>query len=74
MRNVFPERLRALREAQRPVKSMVLVSQLCGLDDGAVRGYESGQREPTRPALIALARFYGVTTDYLLGLSNEKNL
>lgn len=60
-------RLRALRESQRPIKSMAVVSELCGLGRSAVRRYERGERQPTIDALIALADFYGVSIDYLVG-------
>lgn len=36
------------------------------------RRYENGEREIPVWAVIALARFYGVTTDYLLGLSENE--
>ncbi len=35
--------------------------------------YESGEREPTVSVLVRIADFYNVTTDYLLGRSDEKN-
>ena len=34
--------------------------------------YESGEREPTASVLVALADYFGVTTDYLLGRSDER--
>lgn len=33
--------------------------------------YELGQRDIPTDILIALARFYNVTTDYILGLSDD---
>lgn len=35
--------------------------------------YESDTRLPSIPALIELSRALGVTTDYLLGISSEKD-
>ncbi len=32
--------------------------------------YEKGQREPSLEMLVGFARFFGVTTDYLLGLES----
>lgn len=66
--NEFPERLRKLREEKR--KSRVVVSELCGLDSGAVRKYERGERIPTMDALIALADYFEVSLDYLTGRTN----
>ena len=71
--NDFPARLRKLREAQKPVKSMAVVSELCGLERGAVRRYERGERLPSVEALIALADYYEVSIDYLLGRTEQKN-
>ena len=34
--------------------------------------YESGARQIPLPVLIALAHFYNTSTDYLLGLTDEK--
>lgn len=34
--------------------------------------YENGRRELPIEALIALARFFGTSTDYILGLTDEK--
>lgn len=69
MPNEISERLRKLREERKPVKSMAIVSELCGLEKGAVRRYERGERTPTMEALIALADYYEVSLDYLTGRS-----
>ena len=34
--------------------------------------YENGQRQIPIEALIALAKFYKTSTDYILGLTNER--
>ncbi|MBO4838350.1 MAG: helix-turn-helix transcriptional regulator [Lachnospiraceae bacterium] len=33
--------------------------------------YETGRRTPQADALVSLARYFGTTSDYLLGLSDE---
>ncbi len=48
------------------------VADGCEMSLGVYKKYESGERGVGTPALIKLADFYGVTTDYLLGRSNEK--
>lgn len=68
----FPERLRRLREEKKPVKSMAVVSELCGLERGAVRRYERGECLPSMEALIALADYYEVSLDYLTGRANYR--
>ena len=65
--NEFPERLRKLREERKPIKSMAVVSELCGLPRGAFRKYERGEAKPNMSALIALADYYEVSLDYLTG-------
>ena len=35
--------------------------------------YETGQRQLPVSYLIALAKFYNTTTDYILGLTDQKN-
>ena len=66
----FSERLRKLREERKPVKSMVVVSELCGLPRSAVRKYERGEALPGYKALISLADYYEVSLDYLTCRTN----
>lgn len=61
----FPTRLRELREKQR--KSRRVVSELCGLHPNAVRRYELGESQPTLESLAALADYFHVSVDYLIG-------
>lgn len=61
----FRQRLQSLRE-QRHISRIVL-SELCGLDPDAVRKYERGEREPTMSSLVAIADFFDVSVDYLIG-------
>ena len=69
MKNEFPSRLRRLRE--REGKSRVVISQLCGLPNGAIRKYERGEISPNIDSLIAIADYFRVSTDYLLGRTNN---
>lgn len=64
----FSKRLQRLRE--REGKSRLVLSQLCGLPDGAIRKYERGEAEPTVKSLIAVADHFNVSVDYLLGRTN----
>lgn len=66
--NEFPSRLRMLRENEGI--SRLVLSQLCGLPDGAIRKYERKEARPTVESLIAIADHFRVSTDYLLGRTN----
>lgn len=43
-----------------------------GLSKAVVSKYENGMGYPTFDVLIRIAKYFGVTTDYLLGVENEK--
>lgn len=61
----FRQRLQSLREQRRI--SRIVLSELCGLHPDAIRRYERGECEPTLESLVAIAEFFGVTIDYLVG-------
>lgn len=65
----FPTRLRKLREGQR--KSRRVISELCGLHPGAVRRYERREAQPTIESLAALADYFHVSVDYLIGRTEK---
>lgn len=48
------------------------VADGCDMSLGVYKKYESGERGVGTPALLKLADFYNVTTDYLLGRPNAK--
>ena len=63
-------RIRELREdndlLQKELADYLKCSQV------AYSRYELGQRDIPTDVLIALAKFYHTTTDYILGLTNHK--
>ncbi len=61
----FPGRLRRLRERNR--LKQYRLSELCGLSSDMVRKYESGDVKPSVEALKAIADYFDVSTDFLLG-------
>ena len=67
----LPERLLNLR-LERNLSQKSLVNET-GLALNTYVRYERGEREPTASVLVRIADFYNVTTDYLLGRSDEKN-
>lgn len=61
----FCLRLKELRIEKK--LSQADLATATGLTQGAITYWETGQRVPNATAVITLARFFGVTTDYLLG-------
>ena len=58
-------RLKALRE-KRGISQLKLAMDL-GLNQNSISRYESGAREADYKTLIALADYFDVSIDYLLG-------
>lgn len=65
---VFATRLRELRTDKG--LSMKGLAREINATDGAVSNWENDVNEPKISYLIRLAKFFGVTTDYLLGLED----
>ena len=65
----FRKRLQQLRERKRI--SRKVLSELCGLNSDAIRRYERGEREPTMHSLVAIAEYFEVSVDYLVGRSEK---
>lgn len=62
----FSERLRELR-ISRDLKQSELAESL-SVDQRTISNWERGVNEPDYDVLIKLAKYFGETTDYLLGL------
>lgn len=67
-KTIFSQRLEDLRSRQR--RSRVVVSELCGLPPDAIRRYERGEALPNVESLIAIADYFCVSIDYLVGRTN----
>ena len=65
----FSHRLQELRERKRI--SRKVLSELCGLNSDAVRRYERGEAEPTLHSLVAIAEYFEVSVDYLIGKERD---
>lgn len=65
----FSQRLQQLRERKRI--SRRVLSELCGLNSDAVRRYERGEAEPTLHSLVAIAEYFEVSVDYLIGKERD---
>lgn len=64
------ERMLALRK-EKGLQQKTLAEML-GKSVREYQRYEYGEHEPTASSIVALAKFYGVSTDYLLGVSDER--
>ena len=65
---IFAERLRDLRlEKGLTIRKL---AQATGISDVAISRYENELRSPSAECLILLATYFGVSTDYLLGLED----
>ena len=69
----IPERLKDLRVVDKHLTLEQLAEQT-GLSKSALGKYETDDYKDISPFAIAtLADFYGVSTDYLMGLTENKN-
>ena len=67
--HIFGERLRGLRKD----RGLVLedIAQLLGVSTTQVGDMENGKTGTTMVRLVLLAEFYHVSTDYLLGITDD---
>ena len=66
--NLFFKRLQDLRKENNI--SQKAIAELFGYNQACVSQWEGGSREPRFDELIIIAQFFGVSTDYLLGLTD----
>lgn len=62
-------RLKALRKQKRLTQVAVQIET--GIEQTLLSKYERGERIPPTETLMVLARFYGTSMDYLMGLTDE---
>lgn len=67
--NSFAERLKELR-TEKGFSQKALAEKL-GYNQSMISFWENGVNEPTESAIRKTALFFGVSTDYLLGLTDE---
>ena len=63
---VLSERRQMLRMTQQEVADILVLNR------EVYRRYEKGEREIPVWAVIRLSKFYGTSTDYILGLTSER--
>ncbi|MCL5421028.1 MAG: helix-turn-helix domain-containing protein [Nitrospirae bacterium] len=66
------QRIKECRDAA--ALSQKNLADLIDVSPSAVNQYEKGEKVPSTETLLNLAKALGVTTDYLLGASKEKDI
>lgn len=50
------------------------IEKACGLSNSVISQWKAGRSKPSVDAILRLARYFGVTTDYLLGFGDREVL
>ena len=69
MMDVLPRRLKKCPE--NTGLPQIKVAIYCDITERTYQNYELGLREPKVSILMRIARFYGVSIDYLVGLTDD---
>ncbi len=67
---IFSKRLKELRLEQDMTQNTL--ASLLHVQRSTVAGYETKARQPQLETIVNIADIFGVTTDYLLGRTDEK--
>ena len=67
---MFGDRLKKLRIEKN--LSQDELGKICGVAKNTVSYWETNNTEPSIQIIIKLAQFFGVSTDYLLGIDSNK--
>lgn len=68
----FGENFKKLRKSRNLTQKEM--GTKIGLSKAVVSKYENGMGYPTYDVLIRIAQYFGVTTDYLLGVASGKTV
>lgn len=71
MKEILSERLHQLREQRN--MTQVEVAGAVGIAVRTYQHYESGAREPNVSTFAALAQLFGVSMEYLAGLTDSRS-
>ena len=71
MSKSYNERMKDLREDKD--LSQQQFAKLMGLSDVTIQSYEYGKSEPKVSTLIKMAKLYGTSIDYIVGITDEQN-
>ena len=67
--SVFSDKIRGLRKSSG--KKQIEIAEYIGVAPRTLRHYEVGYVEPNLERLVKIADFFNVSTDYLLGRSDN---
>ena len=67
--NNFSEQLRTIRKSRGITQKQL--AQAVGASERGIQSYEIGERKPAFDQLLALADFFDVSLDYLVGRSDD---
>lgn len=67
---IYNERIKGLREDKD--KTQQEIADYLHIAQNTYSQYENGKREIPIDTLITLSKYYDVSSDYILGLSNKK--
>lgn len=67
---ILAERMKALRKGKKLRQSDIAEALEIALI--SYQRYESGEREPAASLIAEIAKYYQVSSDYLLGLSDRR--
>lgn len=68
--DIFAQRVKELRKERK--KTQTEMAEYLGVVPRAYQYYESATNYPNVPGLIKLADFFEVSTDYLLGRTDQR--
>ncbi len=64
----FGERLKELRQEKHLTQDQL--ADKTGISQGSISAYELNKARPTDEVIISFCKFFGVTSDYILGLED----
>lgn len=68
--DILAERLVNLRSERKLSRREVAAAT--GITERTYQRYENAERDPSAPVLLALADYYNVSADYLLGRTDQQ--
>lgn len=66
------ERIKLLRNQRK--LSQIALGEVLGVSKSVISSYENSVHLPPYDVLLKMAQFFGVSTDYLLGVSNHATI